>query len=112
LYPRRLRGQGGSDRAFQGRSLLPVALGAPGKPVSDVPIFVTPEPGTAAGEPVWTCASEAMREPVSGADGSFVVQIDPGVPVKIDAGWKNYPIGTASRTLRGKPDGEIVLALK
>jgi len=83
-----------------------------GKPVSDVPIFVTPEPGTEAGEPVWTCAFEAMHEPVSGADGSFVVQIDPGVPVKIDAGWRNYPIGTASRTLRGKPDGEIVLALK
>jgi arylsulfatase A-like enzyme len=26
-------GKGGSDRAFQGRSLLPVALGAPGKPM-------------------------------------------------------------------------------
>ena len=27
-----VRGKGGSDREFQGRSLLPVALGAPGKP--------------------------------------------------------------------------------
>jgi len=27
-------GKGGSDKAFQGRSLLPVALGAPGKPMS------------------------------------------------------------------------------
>ena len=27
-----VRGQGGSDREFQGRSLLPVLLGAPGKP--------------------------------------------------------------------------------
>jgi arylsulfatase A-like enzyme len=28
-----LRGQGGSDREFQGRSLIPMAAGAPGKPV-------------------------------------------------------------------------------
>ena len=28
-----LRGQGGSDREFQGRSLLPVMAGAPGKPI-------------------------------------------------------------------------------
>ena len=27
-------GKGGSDKAFQGRSLLPVALGAPGKPMA------------------------------------------------------------------------------
>jgi len=84
-----------------------------GKPVSDVPIFLAPQTPASAGERVWTCsADDTDREPVTGADGSFRVMIDPSMPVRIDAGWKNYPIGTATATLHGKPAGELVLRLK
>lgn len=89
-----------------------VVLDRDGKPVSDVPLFVQPETPAGAGKRAWKCAAMYKNEmPLSGPDGSFRVQIDPAVPVRIEAGWKNYPIGTASATLRGKPDGPIVLRL-
>src|SRR5262245_38304428 len=90
-----------------------VVLDRDGKPVSDVPLFTQRETPTAeAGKRVWSCSGVyGNASPVSGPDGSFRLKIDPVVPVRIDAGWKNYPIGTASATLHGKLDGPIVLRL-
>jgi len=85
-----------------------------GKPAPDVPLFVRPQaPAAEAGKRVWTCSSQDRNtEPMSGAGGAFTVRIDPDVPVTLDAGWKNYPLGTGSVTLHGKPEGELVLRLK
>lgn len=61
---------------------------------------------------MWPGANRQRRTAVFAAarkDGSFRILIDPKVAVRVDAGWKNYPIGTASATLHGKPDGELVL---
>ena len=86
-----------------------------GKPVADVPLFVRPEEPT-AGDPAgeWTCAARQREgsEPVTAEDGTFRVLVDPGASVRIDAGWEGYPIGTASVSLRGAPDRELVLRLK
>ena len=55
---------------------------------------------------------DIKAEPMTESDGTFRVRIDPEASVVIEAGWKNYPIGTASATLRGKPAEDLVLRLK
>ena len=43
---------------------------------------------------------------------TVVWHVDPGAPVRIDAGWEGYPIGTASVSIRGIPDKELILRLR
>ena len=86
-----------------------------GKPVADVPLFVRPdEPPSDRRPEGWTCVTSVQEgyEPTTAADGSFRVLVDPASPTQIDAGWKGYPIGTASASVLGAPDQELVLRLK
>ena len=85
-----------------------------GKPVADVPLFVRPEVAAAGGATAgWTCvARNEGNEPVTAEDGSFHVLVDPGAPVRIEAAWEGYPIGTASASVRGVPDRKLVVRLK
>jgi hypothetical protein len=85
-----------------------------GNPVSDVPLFANVKTPVAEGDKrAWACSAMSMNAmPVSGPDGSFRLKIDPIMAVQIDAGWKDYPIGTASATVQGRPDCELVLRLK
>jgi len=85
-----------------------------GNPVADVPLFVRPEEQDAASPAGgWTCiARQEGREPVTNKDGIFRVLVDPAAPVKLEAGWQGYPIGTASISIKGIPGQEPVLRLK
>lgn len=85
-----------------------------GEPVADVPLFVRPEEqGAASPSGGWTCsARQEGREPVTDKNGTFTVLVDPGAPVRLEAGWEGYPIGTASISIKGTPGQEPVLRLK
>src|SRR5262245_25504822 len=83
-----------------------------GRPATDVPLFVQPKTPAAGRQGSWYCERDPFDDPpVTAADGSFTILVDPLVTVVVDAGWKDYPIGTASALVKGKPEGELVLRL-
>lgn len=90
-------------------------LDARGKPVADVPLFVRVE-GTAAQDAGggWVCGQEDTggEPPASGPEGSFVLSVDPGIPLRVEAGWKNYPLGTASAPIHCRAGCEVSLRLE
>ena len=85
-----------------------------GKPVADVPLFVrTDEPAEANASGAWVCGTpKGDDEPTTAEDGSFRLKVDPGIPVRIEAGWKGYPIGTAATTVNGRRDRDLILKLE
>jgi arylsulfatase A-like enzyme len=82
-----VRGEGGSDREFQGRSLLPVIMGAPGRPFV-VSRTVWERPRYALRDGRWTL----VYDTANGSEELFDTASDPGEMRDVAA---EHPILTA-----------------
>jgi arylsulfatase A-like enzyme len=109
-----VRGEGGSDREFQGRSLLPVALGAGGKPLV-LSRTVWDRPRYALRDARWTYTYETA----TGLERLYDTAVDPGETrdlagrerLRADYYRETLHVWTRGMFRSAAPEGEAVQAM-